>query len=105
MDGNARAARGRAGEAMARLFLETRGYRELALGVRVGRRELDLVAERGELLIAVEVKWRRGDGPGRAELALRAWGPAQRARAHAAVLELMATWPGAAERPWRFDLV
>ena len=100
-----RPLRGRAGEAMARLFLETRGYRVLAERLRVARRELDLVVERGQLLVAVEVKWRRVAAPATREQALAAWGPAQRARAHAAVLELMTAWPGGAERPWRFDLV
>jgi len=103
-----RAVRGRAGEAMARLFLETRGYRVLHERLRVGRRELDLVAERGELLVAVEVKWRRvADAANAAadERPLQAWRAAQRGRAHEAVLVLMPELLRGAERPWRFDLV
>jgi len=91
--------RGRLGEAIACLFLESRGYAIVARNLRVGRRELDIVAERGRLLIAIEVKWRR------TEEAATAWRPAQRARAHEAVLGAMAMLPGAAERPWRFDFV
>jgi putative endonuclease len=108
METDARPVRGRAGEAMARLFLETRGYRTLAERVRVGRQELDLVVERGELLVAVEVKWRRvaaASGPGEDARAAAPWSAAQRARAHAAVLALMGELPRGTERPWRLDLV
>jgi Holliday junction resolvase-like predicted endonuclease len=76
--------------------------------VRVGRQELDLVVERGELLVAVEVKWRRVAAtvaPGGDDRATGAWPLAQRARAHAAVLALMGELPRGTERPWRFDLV
>jgi len=91
-----RHARGEAGEEIARLFLETRGYRLVARRLRAGRRELDLVVERGRLLVAVEVKWRRSAG------AAEAWRPAQRARAAEAVLLAMEEF---GDRPWRFDLV
>ncbi len=96
-------ARGRAGEAIAALFLESRGYTILARNVRVQRRELDLVAERGHLLVAIEVKWRRaGDAHGGAS---QAWRPAQRTRAAEAWLTARAMFPHGEERPWRFDLV
>jgi putative endonuclease len=91
--------RGPLGESLAQLFLESRGYVILGKNLRVGRREVDLLAERGRMLIAVEVKWRREGG------ADEAWRRPQRARAGEAVLGLMERWPGAAERPWRFDLV
>ncbi len=95
--------RGRAGESIAALFLEARGYTILARNLRVGRRELDLVAERGRLLLAVEVKWRpAGDAFGGAG---EAWRPAQRSRAAAAWLAVRATFPHGETRPWRFDLV
>jgi Holliday junction resolvase-like predicted endonuclease len=65
----------------------------------VGRRELDIVAERGRLLIAIEVKWR-------ARKKQRRHGARRSARArHEAVLGAMEVLPGAGERPWRFDLV
>jgi putative endonuclease len=98
-----RHARGRAGEEITLLFLEARGYRLLARRFRAGRRELDLVVERGALLVAVEVKWRRaGENP---EQVLGAWRRGQRARAGGAVFEAMAQLPGGEARPWRFDLV
>ena len=49
---------GRAGEAVAARFLESRGYRIVARNVRADRVEIDLVARRGPLLIFVEVKSR-----------------------------------------------
>jgi putative endonuclease len=95
-------SRGPLGESLAQLFLESRGYLILGRNLRVGRREIDLLAERGQTLIAVEVKWRRARGEGSPD---EAWRRPQRARAGEAVLGLMERWPGAAERPWRFDLV
>lgn len=94
-----RHARGRAGEEIARLFLETRGYCVVAQRFRAGRRELDLIVERGEQLVAVEVKWRRSGE------AVDAWRPAQRARAAAAVYEAMDRLVGGRDRPWRLDLI
>lgn len=95
--------RGLLGEALAQLFLESRGYTILAKNQRAGRREIDLIAERGTTLIAIEVKWRReraGEAP-----SAEAWRHAQRARASEAVLSLMEQWPRGSQRPWRFDLV
>ncbi len=97
--------RGILGETLAELYLESRGYTVLAKNLRSGRRELDLLAERGETLVAVEVKWRRERGGGEAGAALEAWRRAQRVRAGEAVLALMQDWPGGATRPWRLDLV
>ncbi len=95
--------RGARGEEIACLFLESRGYRVLARNFRVGRRELDIIAERGELLVVVEVKWRRAQDGGRS--ALEAWTAAQRSRAGEAVLLAMETLPGGRTRPWRLDVV
>jgi len=94
---------GRTGEEIAGLLLATRGYRLVARNLRVGRTDVDLVLERGRLLVAVEVKWRRAN-PGDDRL-LRAWSPAQRARARSALLTLMAEFPDGQGRPWRYDLV
>lgn len=95
--------KGRLGEELAALLLSSRGYRPVARNLRVGRREIDLVVERGSLLVAVEVKWR--DAGADPAAALHAWSPAQRARAREAVLGAMQALAGAADRPWRLDLV
>lgn len=75
----------------------------LARNLRVLRREIDLVVERGELLVAVEVKWRQA---GTAfEGAAHAWRSAQRRRTTSAILAAFPSFPRGAERPWRLDLV
>jgi len=47
---------GRIGEEQAGRFLQRRGYRILDRNARLGRGELDIVAQCGELLVFVEVK-------------------------------------------------
>jgi putative endonuclease len=98
-----RAARGALGETFAALFLESRGYAIVAKNLRAGRREIDLLVERGTLYVAVEVKWRRqgavATAPG------EAWRRDQRARLHEAVLLAMERLPDGASRPWRIDLI
>lgn len=94
-------APGAIGEDVAALLLASRGYRILARNVRFGRQEIDMIAERGRLLVAVEVKWRSGGA------VAEAWSPAQRRRCGEAVLAAMGDprFAGAGSRPWRFDLV
>ena len=100
---SSRAARGPLGETFAALFLESRGYAIVAKNLRAGRREIDLLAERGTLYVAVEVKWRR---QGAVETAPgEAWRRAQRTRLHEAVLLAMERVPEGASRPWRIDLI
>lgn len=57
---NHRQRLGQQGEARAARFLEARGYRIVARNVRADRVEIDLIAQRGALLVFVEVKSRRG---------------------------------------------
>jgi len=94
-------ARGALGESIACAFLSARGYEILARNFRAGRQELDIVARRGGVHVAIEVKWRRA-GADSAPVAEH-WGPAQRQRAHAAVLAAMAAFPGGGT--WRMDLI
>jgi putative endonuclease len=55
---------GRWGEGHAARYLTTRGWTVLARNYRFGRREVDLVVRRGDLVAFVEVKTRAGAGYG-----------------------------------------
>lgn len=63
-------ALGRRGELLAVRMLEARGWRILATNYRAGRREVDVVARRGNLLAFVEVKTRSGSGFGAPQAAV-----------------------------------
>jgi len=52
------------GEAMAARYLEERGWTVLHRNFRMGRKEIDLVARRHEVVAFVEVKTRAGLGYG-----------------------------------------
>ncbi len=47
---------GQAGEDRAARYLQHRGYRILGRNIRLGRGELDMIVQRDELLVFVEVK-------------------------------------------------
>lgn len=53
---------GAEGERHAADYLAARGYRIVARNVRAGGVELDLIAQRGPLVVFVEVKTRRAGG-------------------------------------------
>jgi putative endonuclease len=55
---------GRRAELVAAWWLRARGYRVLGRNVKVGGREVDIVAIRGRVLVVCEVKARRHDGRG-----------------------------------------
>lgn len=55
---------GRRGEALAARYLEARGWRLLDRNVRLGHKEIDLIARRGPVIAFVEVKTRAGRGYG-----------------------------------------
>ena len=63
-------ALGRLGESRAREYLIQRGWSIEARNYRFGRREVDIVARRGNLLAFVEVKTRGGDAYGAPEEAV-----------------------------------
>jgi len=66
----ARRALGDFGERVAKAHLESKGYRILATKFRVREAEVDIVAQRDDVVVFVEVKTRRGDAMGRAVEAL-----------------------------------
>ena len=86
-------ALGRQGERAAAEFLARRGFRVIGTGFLARRGEIDLVCQRGDRLVLVEVKTRRTDAFGAPEEAV---GPRkQRAlRAAAAEYRLLAGWRG-----------
>ncbi len=50
---------GRVGENSAALYLKAQGYNIIGQNVYIGKCELDIIAENGELLLFIEVKTRR----------------------------------------------
>jgi putative endonuclease len=95
---------GRLGEEAAARHLAARGYRLVARNVRADRVEIDLVARRGELLVFVEVKSRRGARHG---LAAEAVDPRKQRRIRHGASAWLAGRPSEAQgaRRHRFDVV
>ncbi len=62
-----RKALGERGEALARRYLEERGYRILECNFRCPYGEVDIIAQEGDCLVFVEVKTRRSRSFGRPE--------------------------------------
>lgn len=89
---------GEVGEALAARFLETQGYRIVARRWWGAGREIDLIAEKGDVVALVEVKTRR------APLAPPALSVDRRKRQQltAAARLAEARWPA---RAFRFDVV
>src|SRR5215471_13170621 len=94
-----RRAIGAAGERLAEWFLRRRGYRTLERNARVGRFEVDLVMEKGEAIVLVEVKARGAASWGGA---IGALGGAQRARLAQAAGAYAERFPG---RELRCDVI
>ncbi len=91
---------GRAGEEFAAEFLAGRGYRVLSRNLRCRRGEIDLVCQRGEEVLLVEVKTRSGNSHGGAAEAV----DESKRRALAGCLgeyRRLSGWRG----PIRFDLI
>jgi len=92
--------RGRIAEACAAWLLRFKGYRILARGYRCAVGEVDIIARRGGLLVAVEVKLRPS-----LDAAAEAVAPRQRQRIVRAMGDYMARHPAVAHCDLRFDAI
>ena len=96
-------ALGQWGEQRAAEFLEGKGYAILGRNLRTPHGEIDLLAERGERLIFVEVKTRTSQRYGHPEEAVT---PAKLAHMHDAAQFLIGEQPEQyANRPIQFDVI
>jgi putative endonuclease len=94
-------ARGRLAESLAASFLRLRGYTIRDQNVRLGPLEIDLVAEREDILAVVEVKFRQKTSWGGASGAVN---PAKVRHLETAAVRYI-RWRGIRERKIRFDVV
>jgi putative endonuclease len=98
---NTRQSLGQRGEDYAAQYLIDHGYALLARNWRCPMGEIDLVTEKNDRLIFVEVRTRRGDRLGTPEESIT---PAKRAKLIAAAQTYLAEH-GQTERDWRIDVV
>ncbi|HUN50282.1 MAG TPA: YraN family protein [Candidatus Sulfotelmatobacter sp.] len=91
---------GRAAERLCVWLLRLKGYRVLARDWRVPVGEIDILARRGSVLAAIEVK-RRGD----LATAAASVGPQQRRRILRALEAFVARRPALGELTLRFDVM
>ena len=89
------------GETLACAELERRGYAILARRYRTRFGEIDIISERGGVVVFVEVKARRSRRFGGAAESIPFW---KRRRIGAMALDYLA-WTGGLDRRCRFDVV
>ncbi len=94
--------RGAWAEDLALRFLLEHGLVLVARNYRCHRGEIDLVMRDAEVLVFVEVRYRRGGGFGAGAETVD-W--RKRARLAASASHYLHTHPGAARRPCRFDVL
>jgi putative endonuclease len=94
--------RGAWAEDLALRFLLDRGLVLVARNYRCRRGEIDLVMREREVLVFVEVRYRRGGGFGAGAETVD-W--RKRARLAASASHYLHTHPGASRRPCRFDVL
>ena len=92
--------RGRTAETLCVWHLRLRGYRVLARGYRVAVGEIDIIARRGDIIAAIEVKAR--DSLAAASEAIT---PRQRRRVARAFEQFLAAHPQHAGLTLRFDVM
>ena len=98
---DARHRRGVEGEALAKRYLEERGWAVLAHRFRMGRLEIDLVVRKGTLVAFVEVKTRRSTAFGSPLEAVR-WGKKRE------IVRVAQAWidrHGRLDDVYRFDVI
>ena len=95
-------AEGQKREAQALRHLQSAGLRLRAANVRYRFGELDLVMDEGELLVFVEVRYRRSRSHGGAAASI---GRAKQQRLWRAAQAFLAANPSLAQRPCRFDVL
>ena len=96
----ARERLGRSAERIAVWWLRLRGYRILRRRFRTAAGEIDIIARRGGVIVAVEVKARPDAFAG-----TEAVGPRQQRRIARAAEQFRAKQPGAPTLGLRFDIV
>lgn len=96
-----RSAAGRAAEESVCAYLGKRGMRIVSRNFRAKGGEIDIVAQEGDLLAFVEVRFREENGHGLPEESV---GPAKRRRIVAAARAYLATIPGDSWKEARFDV-
>jgi putative endonuclease len=95
-------ASGRAAEAAAARHVGRLGYSIIATNFRAKGGELDLVAQDGDVLAIIEVRYRASEHFGGAAASIT---QAKRSRIVRAARALLATQPPLAKLPARFDVV
>ena len=93
-------ARGHQGETLAALYLVMKGYRVLEKRYKTPVGEIDLITQRGDDIVFIEVK-ARPDFATAAESVT----PRQKKRITRAAQYYMASRPEIAENPMRFDVI
>ena len=92
--------KGRLAEEQAARFLKKQGYAVLARNVRGGRGELDVIAQKGEMLVFVEVKAHQSR-----QSSLEAVHKDKQERLRSAALAWLVKHPKYARLQCRFDLI
>lgn len=91
---------GTSGESLAALYVTKLGWKIIGRNVRLGHKEIDLIAQDGPVTVFIEVKTRRGDAFGSPEEAIT---EKKLARLHAAFALYVRRYP--ATKHVRFDVI
>ena len=92
--------RGLVAEAFCRFALRVKGYRILASRYRSPRGEIDIIAIRGKMIAAIEVKARASSRE-----AILSISPKQRQRVQSAALDFLARNAALSQHSLRFDVM